>query len=179
MGRISLVVLLAAVAIAGCGGSRRTGQRRSPVAQAQASHEYLSPSAPRAEETRGSSSPSAAIGAFARAYINWGADSVSADLRNLARRSIGQARAAAQLASAETAGDYELKRDGIANNGTVETVAPLPHHPDQYVVVTREWTTATGTSAYQGLQPAWHVTVATVSPVGRGQWVVSGWQPES
>jgi hypothetical protein len=119
------------------------------------------------------------LAAFARAYINWDADTVSADMRGLAAFSIGQARAAAQLAAAETAGDYELQRDGIANNGAVETITPLPGHADQYVVVTKEWTTATETTAYQGLQPAWHVTVATVSQIRRGQWVVSGWQPES
>jgi hypothetical protein len=50
---------------------------------------------------------------------------------------------------------------------------------DQYVVVTREQTSATNTTAYQGLSPAWHLTLATVSEVAAGKWVVSGWQPES
>ena len=58
--------------------------------------------------------------------------------------------------------DYELQRGGIANSGTVEAVAPLPGRRDQYVVVTRERTTATDTTAYQGLRPAWHVALATV-----------------
>jgi hypothetical protein len=84
-----------------------------------------------------------------------------------------------QLAAAETAGDYELQRDGIANSGQVEAVAPLRGHPNQYVVVTRELTSATATDAYQGLAPAWHVTVATVREQSPGVWVVSGWQPES
>jgi ABC-type uncharacterized transport system ATPase subunit len=97
----------------------------------------------------------------------------------LAVRSIGQARAATQLAAAQTADDYELKRGGIANNGTVEAVAPLSAGHGQYVVVTRELTTATSTTAYQGLQPAWHVAIATVSEVAPGWWVVSGWQPQS
>jgi hypothetical protein len=83
------------------------------------------------------------------------------------------------LAAAQTAGDYELKRGGVANSGAVEAVAPLPGHRDEYVVVTRERTTATNTTAYQGLRPAWHVAVAAVERLasGGGGWVVSRWQP--
>jgi hypothetical protein len=83
-----------------------------------------------------------------------------------------------QLAAANTARDYELRRGGIANSGTVEAIAPRSGSRDEYVVVTQERTTATNTTAYQGLRPAWHVTVATVTRVGPG-WVLSGWQPES
>jgi hypothetical protein len=100
-------------------------------------------------------------------------------MRRLAARSIGQARATAQLAAAQTAGDYELRRDGIGNIGSVEAVAPLAGRSGQYVVVTRELTTATATTAYQGLKPAWHVAIATVSELGPGSWVVSGWEPQS
>ena len=100
-------------------------------------------------------------------------------MRELAARSIGQARAATQLAAAQTAEDYELQRGGIANTGTVEAVAPLAANVDQYAVVTRELTTATATTAYQGLRAAWHVAIATVTQVSPGSWVVSGWQPES
>jgi hypothetical protein len=100
-------------------------------------------------------------------------------MRKLATRSIGEARAATELAAAETARDYELQRGGVANSGTVEAISPLPGHRWQYVVVTRELTTATATTAYQGLQPAWHVAIATVSEVGEGEWAVSGWEPQS
>jgi hypothetical protein len=131
----------------------------------------------------GSASAAAAVTAFATAYINWSAATVSADMRRLAARSVGQARTAMQLAAAQTASDYELQHGGIANSGTVEAIAPARGARDQYVVVTRELTTATATTAYEGLRPAWHVAVATVSrqPSGRwvGRWVVSGWQPES
>lgn len=119
------------------------------------------------------------MAAFASDYINWTADTVAKDMRELASRSIGQARAATQLAAAQTAGDYELRRDGISNAGSVEAVAPLAGHAGQFIVVTRELTTATATTAYQGLRPAWHVTVATVSQVRPGRWVVSGWEPQS
>jgi hypothetical protein len=83
-----------------------------------------------------------------------------------------------QLAGAGTAQDYELQRGGIANSGTVEAIASLRGRANRYVVVTLERTTATNTNAYQGLRPAWHVAIATVTRVGTG-WVLSGWQPET
>jgi hypothetical protein len=127
----------------------------------------------------GRGTPAQVVSAFALAYINWTADTVSERMRRLAVRSVGQARAAMQLAAAQTAGDYELRRGGIANHGQVEAVAPLPGRAGRFVVVTREQTTATLSAAYQGLRPAWHVTVATLTEVGAGRWVLSGWQPES
>jgi hypothetical protein len=127
----------------------------------------------------GSGTPMQAIAAFASSYINWTAATIAEDMRSLASSSVGQARSVATLAAAQTANDYELQRGGIANSGTVEAVAPLPKQPYQYVVVTRELTTATNTAAYQGLGPAWHVAIATVSELSPGRWVVSGWQPES
>jgi hypothetical protein len=175
------LALLCAVALSGCGASvsHPAAQAPSPIARAQADHEYRSAPPPRQRPERAYPSPSAAIAAFAGAYINWTADSVPADMAKLSARSVGQARAATQLAAAQTAGDYELRRDGIANSGAVEAIAPLAGRANQYVVVTREQTTASGTTAYQGLAPAWHVTIATVTRVGAEAWVVSGWQPQS
>ena len=179
--RPALVAALMALAMDGCGtgtAPRPRPSTPSKVAEAQATHEY--PSAPPPQGASGASATAVeAVAEFARAYINWDAQSVSADLRGLAARSVGQARSALQLAAAQTAADYELRRGGIANHGAVEAIAPLVGARDEYVVVTRELTTATATDAYQGLQPAWHVALATVVQLGRSRWVVSGWQPES
>ena len=179
--RHAIVATLAALACGGCGlsAARPPKSAVSPVARAQATHEYPSPPPARQRAAGASGSPEAAVAAFAAAYINWTAQTVSSDMHALAEESIGQARSAMQLAAVQTAGDYELQRGGIANSGVLEAVAPLPGHGDQYIVVTRELTTATATTAYQGLQPAWHVAVATVSELSPGAWVVSGWQPES
>ncbi len=176
LGLAGLAVCLAACGAAAKGSPER--HSRSAVAQAQATHEYFSPT-PIQTASGGASSASAALAAFARAYINWDARSVSPDMRALAAESIGQARSAMQLAAAETASDYELQRGGVANHGTVEAIAPLAGTPGRYVVVTRELTTATATTAYEGLAPAWHVTVATVTEERPGGWVVSGWLPET
>jgi hypothetical protein len=164
--------------IAGCGGGRPVGGQRAKVAQAQATHEYPSPKPPPEVAAGASPSAVAAVRSFASAYINWAADNVAADMRSLAGRSIGQARSALELAAAQTASDYELQQGGISNSGQVEVVAPLPSGRDRFVVVTRESTAASNTTAYEGLRPAWHVAIATVSHV-QGGWVVSGWQPES
>ena len=154
-------------------------QPPSAAARAQTTHELASPHPRQTVTSSGTATSAEAVRRFARAYINWTADSVQRDMSELASGSIGQARSALQLAAAQTAGDYELKRGGIANSGTVEAVAPLPASRDQYVVVTRESTTATADSSYQGLRPAWHVTIATVARIPSRGWVVSGWQPES
>jgi hypothetical protein len=156
----------------------RSSPSRSPLAVAQATHEYPSPRPPR-QFAPGSRGAAEAVSQFAGAYINWDAGSVSADMQALARQSVGQARSEMELAAAQTGSDYELQRGGIANSGTVEVVAPLPGQPGSYVVVTRERTTATATTAYQGLQPAWHVAIATVLQVTPGRWAVSAWQPQS
>lgn len=177
--RLAIVLLPAGIALAGCGTATTMRRTAGQVAAAQAAHEYPSPAPPRQSASDGSGSAIAAARAFAEAYINWNAETVSADLQRLAARSIGQARSAMELAAAQTAGDYELHRGGIANSGSVQAVAPLIGQPNRYAVVTREVTTATATTAYQGLQPAWHVTVATVARLSSGAWVVSGWQPEN
>jgi hypothetical protein len=127
----------------------------------------------------GYATPAQAVTAFASAYINWTAATIAEHMRALAASSVGQARSATTLAAAQTSNDYELQRGGIANSGTVEAVASLPGQPHRYLVVTRELTTATNTASYQGLAPAWHVALATVSELSPGRWVVSGWQPES
>ncbi len=100
-------------------------------------------------------------------------------MRALATISVGQARAAVALLASQSAQDYELRRGGIANSGTVRAVAPVRGAGHEYAVVTVERTTATNTSAYDGLRPAWHLALATVARVRGGGWAVSSWQPES
>jgi hypothetical protein len=166
----------------GVGAERTRGAptQRAVVTQAERRHEYPAQRAPARERARDTSAdPAAAVRAFATAYINWTAATVTAQLRVLAALSIGQARAAMTLAASQTAGDYELRRGGVANHGTVEAVAPLTGSADRYAVVTRELTTATATGAYRGLRPAWHVALATVTRVDGGGWALSGWQPEN
>jgi hypothetical protein len=151
----------------------------SKLARAEATHEYPSPPPAPQIVTGARTSPVAAIEAFADAYINWDAENVAARLRVLAAQSVGQARSAMALAAAGAATDYQLRQGGIANAGTVEAIAPLRNRADQFVVVTLERTTATNTTAYAGLRPAWHLAIATVVRLSAGQWALNGWQPEN
>jgi hypothetical protein len=155
------------------------GSQAAKVAQAQRTHEFSSPAPPPQTASAGAENAVGAVRAFASAYINWNARTVVARMRILAAASVGQASAATQLTAAQAARDYELQRGGIANSGAVEAVAGLPRSRDQFVVVTRESTSATATTAYQGLRPAWHVALATVVRLRGGGWVLSAWQPES
>lgn len=197
--RVAICTMVLCAALAGCamlrgrhaqaprGSSGAAAGRSRPaaaseaakLAQAQATHEYPSPAPPAQSAAGAAPTPFQAVREFAGAYINWNAQSVAGDMRALAAQSIGQARSAMQLAAAQTAGDYELQSGGIANSGTVEAIAPLLGHADQYVVVTREATTATDTTAYAGLLPAWHLAIATVARLPSGGWALSGWQPEN
>jgi hypothetical protein len=150
----------------------------SKLAEAQRSHEYPAPP-PRETTKRGAPTAVTAIEVFTIGYINWNAASLARTMRALAAISIGQARSEVSLAASQTAQDYELRRGGVANSGVVQAIAPVSGTRYQYAVVTRERTTATNNAAYQGLPPAWHLTLATVSRLRGGGWVVSGWQPEN
>jgi hypothetical protein len=160
-------------------GASATAAERARIQIADRTHRYPAP-APPDERGRALASPTEALVIYATVYINWNAQDVVARLRALARASVGQARSAMLLQAAEVGSDPELRQAGIANHGSVEAVAPLIGGPaGSYAVVTREWTTASDSAAYQGLAPAWHLTLAQVRRQGRGGWVVSGWQPES
>ena len=148
------------------------------MARAQRTHEIPTP-APAQKALGGWRSPVQAVQVFAQWYINWTADTVATHLRVLAQVGIGQARSAMALAAGEVGRDSSLKLGGIANSGTVEAIAPVTGERNVYAVVTREQTTATNTNAYQGLRPAWHVTLATVTEVDGRLWTISGWQPEN
>ena len=151
---------------------------RATVARAQRTHEIPTP-APADKALGGWHSPVQAVQVFAQWYINWTAATVATRLHVLAQAAIGQARSAMTLAAGQVGHDSSVALGGIANSGTVEAIAPVTGQDNVYAVVTRERTTATNTKAYQGLRPAWHVTLATVTKVFGHLWTISGWQPEN
>ena len=169
-GRAKAIVAALAVALVlgGCGGlatgapetgsARVTGITRTSargmaaeLRRAQTTHELRSPAPP--QHAPGSASPVQAIRRFAQRYMNWSAADVAARMRALARASVGQARSEMALTAAQVRADRTLSQAGIANHGTVEAVARLRRRRGRFVVVTREWTTARYTTAYQGLAP--------------------------
>jgi hypothetical protein len=161
--------------------ARAAGPSTSAIARTRVTHELPTPAPPAGREpvTGGWRTPAGAVTAFAVTYVNWTAATVAARLRSLSLASVGQARAVTARAAAEVAHDRELHEGGVANSGTVEAVAPVSGRPRAYAVVTRERTTAAHDGAYRGLAPAWHVSVATVTRLPDGLWVLTGWQPEN
>jgi len=122
-------------------------------------------------------SPTAAIRRFAELYINWNASTLVDHRRQLAAISIGEASSTETRAIAETRKDYELRRSRIANHGRIVAITPtLPPRPGVYLVITRERTTGAG--IYAQLQPAYHLTIATVARI-RGGWAVRQWHPQT
>ncbi|MFZ0387080.1 MAG: hypothetical protein WAL22_15545 [Solirubrobacteraceae bacterium] len=150
----------------------------SVVARADRTHEVPTP-AGRESVVGGWRNPTDAVYVFATQYINWNSQDVSTRMRALASVSVGQARSAVSAAASETASDDELRQGQVANTGVVEAIAPVIGHRYEYAVATREQTTASGTDAYQGIAPQWHLAVATVTRLAGGLWVLSDWQPEN
>lgn len=177
---LSLGLTLVLVALTGCRDpySRPAASTRTPSAppspQASVSP---APKAPRPRPAALGQTPEAAVGTFARLYINWTATTVAAHLDRLAHSSSGEAASEMARAAQESRSDYELHRSGVFNRGTVESIAPQHGHPRRYVIVTLEATGATS-KEYAGLRPAFHVTLASVERTTAG-WTVSAWLPQS
>src|SRR6201995_6216829 len=169
---------VATTTIPGAAGPSPAARLRATVARAQRTHEIPTPAL--ADKVLGGwHSPVQAVQVFAQWYINWTAGTVATHLHVLAQAAIGQARSAMVLAAAQVGHDSSIALGGIANAGTVEAIAPVTGEDNVYAVVTRERTTATNSNAYEGLRPAWHVTLATVTKVFGHLWTISGWQPEN
>jgi hypothetical protein len=138
-------------------------------------------SIPRTQKGGGGASPAstphAAILRFASLYINWTYKNLVSHERTLASIAVGGARLAEQQAATQTARDTTIARAHIYNRGRVIGIAPvIAPSGDRYVVVTREQTG--GDPEYAGLQPAYHVTLATVTRLPGG-FAVAQWEPES
>jgi flagellar basal body rod protein FlgF len=118
----------------------------------------------------------AALAAFARLYVNWSFQTLSAQQRELAAMSVGAARLVEQQAAASSQSDSTITRGHIHNTGRVVSIARDLTGSDGWVVVTREQTG--GNAHYQGLPAGYHVTLAQLAAVPGG-WAVSQWLPQS
>jgi hypothetical protein len=120
--------------------------------------------------------PGGALEAFARLYVNWTYRTLAGNQRRLAAMSVGPARLAERQAAAASRADTTIARGHIYNTGQVVSVAPEPAHTGTWVIVTREQTG--GSSEYQGLQAAYHVTLAKLAHIPQG-YVIESWLPQS
>ena len=192
----SLAAILAAAVLAGCGisdpyagkptstsTSISTATSTPATTNADPSPERggTIPPAARAAQARlataaGRPTPQAALERYARLYVNWTAATIEPIQQQLAKLSLGQARAEALQAAASYARDQTLAQSRVANSGRLIAVTPSLDAGGQWVIVTSEQTTGAGD--YSGLPPTLHVIYAQVTRAQAG-WVVSEWAPQN
>lgn len=127
----------------------------------------------RARPSAYSPTPAAALGRYARLYLNWSWTTVASAEQQLAALSQGQAHAQA-LASAQQP-PAQLARYQVQNAGQLAAIAPgQGPESGKWAVVADERTTGNG--PYEGLPPISEVIWATVARARRG-WIVTGWYP--
>jgi hypothetical protein len=124
-----------------------------------------------------SATPRDAVLHYTNLYINWKTGQLIAHQRKLAQISIGAARLQAQQAAASASTNPQLETDHVSNTGQIVSAQPgSGPAAGKWVIVTAEKTV--GTSDYQGLPAAIHVTYAALTHLRTG-WVVSQWSPQS
>jgi len=117
-----------------------------------------------------------ALEAFARLYVNWTYRTLTEHQRTLAAISVGAARLSEQQAAASSQNDTTIARGHIYNHGRIVSIAPDLAATDSWVIVTREQTG--GDTQYEGLDAAYHVTIAKLASVPGG-YAVEQWLPQS
>ena len=90
--------------------------------------------------------------------------------------SVGAARLAEQQAAASSEADTTIARGRIWNSGQIVSIAADVSRPGTWDIVTREQTG--GSTEYEGLPAAYHVTLAQLARVPGG-FAVSEWLPQS
>lgn len=180
-GPIAVCLLTVAVALAGCTNpdAARTGPQTAVTASPQNAGEQPAPApASSASQTPAEvqPTPTKALAAFSRLYSNWTYRTLTADQRALAAMSVGAARLAEQQAAASSEADTTIARGRIWNSGQIVSIASDLAGPGTWVIVTSEQTG--GSTEYEGLPAAYHVTLAQLARVPGG-FAVSKWLPQS
>lgn len=177
----ALAAALAVALATGCGLEDPLNQPPPPRAQPPAAspNEVTVPTSTgpsRSALAAATPTQAQAIERFGRLYINWTSTTLVDRQRELAAISIGEASSMQRRAAARTPADHELRQSKIANTGRIVALAPIrPARAGVWIVVTHERTT--GERTWDGLAPAYHVTIATVRQLKTG-WVVSQWRPQ-
>jgi pyruvate/2-oxoglutarate dehydrogenase complex dihydrolipoamide acyltransferase (E2) component len=178
---IAFCLLVGAVALAGCTNpdSASTGPQTAVTASPQNAGEQPAPApASSASQTPADvqPTPAKALTAFSRLYSNWTYRTLTADERALAAMSVGAARLAEKQAAASSEADTTIRRGRIWNSGQIVSIASDLAGPGTWVIVTSEQTG--GSTEYEGLPAAYHVTLAKLARVPGG-FAVSKWLPQS
>jgi len=180
-GLIAVYVSLAAVAFAGCTNpdapSAVHGSESSASVQNAGEPAAAPPPSPSAQApAEVQPTPALALAAFARRYVNWSYSTLNAGQRTLAAMSVGAARLSELQAATTSQNDTAIARGQVWNSGQVVSITRDLTKTAAWVVVTHEQTG--GSSQYEGLPAAYHVTIAQLANVPGG-YAVSEWLPQS
>src|ERR1700683_200389 len=180
-GLIAVCLLLGVLALAGCTNpdAPSAGPHTPPPAPPKnpAHQPAPAPASPTAQEPADvQPTPLAALTAFSRLYSNWTYRTLTSDQRALAGMSVGAARLAEQQAAASSEADTTIARGRIWNSGQIASIATDGSRPGTWAIVPREQTG--GSTEYEGLPAAYHVTLARLARVPDG-FAVSEWLPQS
>ena len=180
-GLIAVSLALGALALAGCTNpdAPGTGPHTTSTASPQNAGEppAAAPASP-AAQAPGDVQPTqlTALAAVSRLYSNWTYRTLASNQRALAAVSVGAARLAEQQAAASSEADPTIARGRIWNSGQIVSIASDLAGPGTWVIVTSEQTG--GSTEYEGLPAAYHVTLARLARVPGG-FAVSEWLPQS
>jgi pyruvate/2-oxoglutarate dehydrogenase complex dihydrolipoamide acyltransferase (E2) component len=180
-GPIAVCLLSGVLALAGCTNpdAPSAGPHTTSTASPQNAGEQPAPApaSPTAQEPADvQPTPAKALTGFSRLYSNWTYRTLTSDQRALAAMSVGAARLAEQQAEASSEADTTIARGRIWNSGQIVSIATDVSRPGTWDIVTREQTG--GSTEYEGLPAAYHVTLARLARVPDG-FAVSEWLPQS
>lgn len=176
-----LAILFALLALSGCTNPDAPGAT-SGAASTSSPQNAEEPPAPPPPSSQAQApagvqpTPVKVLEAFARLYVNWTYRTLPSNQRQLTGMSVGPARMAERQAAAASSADTTITRGHIYNTGQIVSIARDLYHAGTWVVVTREQTA--GSSEYEGLQAAYHVTLAKLASVPGG-YAVEEWLPKT
>lgn len=175
------LVIFAVVVLSGCTNpdAPSTTSSGASTSSPQNAGELPAPDPPSSQAQKPAAvqaTPARAVEAFAQLYVNWTYRTLTSNQRRLAAISVGPARLAEQQAAAASQVDTTIARGHIYNTGQIVSLSSERSHVGTWVLVTREQTG--GSSEYQGLQAAYHVTLAKLAHISQG-YVIESWLPQS
>ena len=175
MPRKLVTVSALAVTLAGCGDPYADEPRpaQAPPPPGEEPSRPVPRSADRVSRDAYSPTPEAAARSAAELAGNWTGETIADRYAQLARRSVGSARDAAQRVAAQAGTDPQLTAPGARSIAIVHAVTTHGRgRSRRLVIVTHETVTAEPVR-----QARWRVTLATAER-RVGGWIVSRWEPQ-
>lgn len=170
----ALVVFLLTMIVAGGCGDPYAEQRQPTAPPGERPAGPLPQRVEQVPRRAPGSTPEHAARRAAELTMNWTGETAARNYAELARITVGSARATARESAARLPSDPQLSAPGAQSTGTVEAIVvrSAALRTRDLIVVTRESLISDGLR-----QNRWRITLATAER-RTGGWVVSRWQPQ-